>query len=65
MSNYAKAVNNVLVNFASNFDSLTFEYTQDKLRSAQKIFYASIKFSFGSWAQTEIFDLFAINSANQ
>lgn len=64
MSNYAKAVNNVLVNFASNFDTLTFEYTQDKLRSAQKIFYASIKFSFGAWAQTEIFDIFAINSEN-
>ena len=62
MSSYAKSVNNVLVNFASNFETLSFEYTQDQLRTSQKIFYASIKFSFGSWFQTEIFDLFAINN---
>lgn len=62
MSSYAKAVNNVLTNFASNFETLSFEYTQDTLRISQKIFYASIKFSFGSWFQTEIFDLFAINN---
>lgn len=62
MTAYSKAVNNVLSNFTSNFDVLEFEYTQDKLRATQKIFYASIRFAFGTWAQTEIFDLFAINN---
>lgn len=62
MSSYAKAVNNVLSNFGSNFDVLRFEYAQDKLRASQKIFYATITFAFHMWAQTEIFDLFAINN---
>lgn len=62
MTSYAKAVNNVLAKFAGNFDSLQFEYTQDPLKATQKIFYASIYFKFHMWAQTEIFDLFALNN---
>lgn len=62
MANYAKSVNNVLVNFASNFEELAFEYTQDRLRASQKIFYASIRFKFGTWTQSEIFDLFALSN---
>ena len=62
MTSYAKAVQNVLNNFNSNFDVLKFEYTKDLLKASQKIFYASIKFAFHLWAQTEIFDLFAINN---
>ena len=61
LSEYARAVNKVLQNFASNFSTLEFEYTQDKLKASQKIFYASIKFAFRNWAQTEIFDIYAIN----
>lgn len=62
MTSYAKAVNNVLSNFNSNFDILQFEYQKDPLKASQKIFYATIKFAFKQWAQTEIFDLFAINN---
>lgn len=62
LNNYAKAVNNVLSNYTSNFSTLNFIYTQDDLRASQKIFYASIEFAFLNWAQTEIFDIYAINS---
>lgn len=60
-SDYASAVNNVLSNFTGYFNTLEFVYTEDKLKASQKIFYASIKFSFNQWAQAEIFDLIAIN----
>lgn len=59
---YAKDVSTVLTNFSSNFDVLQFDYTQDKLKASQKIFYASIKFAFKNWGQTEIFDVYAINN---
>lgn len=62
LSNYAKAVNNVLSNFVTNFSVLEFVYTQDKLKARQKIFYASIKFAFLDWVQTEMFDVYAINN---
>lgn len=62
MTSYAKAVNNVLSGFSGNFDVLEFNYTQDPLKASQKIFYATIRFAFHQWAQTEIFDLFAINN---
>lgn len=62
LSDYAKAVNTVLTNFASNFNTLVFEYTQDSLKASQKIFYASIKFAFRNWAQTEMIDVYAINN---
>jgi hypothetical protein len=59
---YATAVNSVLNEFISNFDILRFRYTGDALRASQKIFYASIEFAFLGWAQTEIFDIYAINN---
>ena len=62
LSNYAKAVNNVLSNFITNFAVLNFVYTQDPLKTREKIFYASIEFAFLNWAQTEIFDVYAINN---
>lgn len=62
MTSYAKAVSNVLSKFAGHFATLDFEYTRDRLKASQKIFYATIKFAFNDWAQTEIFDLFAINN---
>lgn len=61
LNNYATAVNNVLANYTQNFKTLNFIYTQDDLRASQKIFYASIEFAFLNWAQTEIFDIYAIN----
>ena len=61
LQSYAKAVNDVLSNYRSNFSTLNFIYTQDTLKVQQKIFYASIEFAFLGWAQTEIFDIYAIN----
>ena len=61
LSNYADAVNDVLANYVGNFSILNFIYVQDDLRASQKIFYASIEFAFLNWAQTEIFDIYAIN----
>lgn len=62
LTSYANAVNNVLANYTSNFSTLNFKYTQDDLKTSQKIFYASIEFAFLNWAQTEIFDIYAINN---
>lgn len=63
-TDYAEAVNNILAGFKSDFDVLTFAYETDALLSYQKIFYATIKFAFKDWAQTEIFDVYAINNSN-
>lgn len=65
MSEYAAAVSRVLQGYNTYFDVLEFTYTQDPLRSIQKIFYASINFSFNNWAQTEIFDLYALTNTSQ
>lgn len=62
LQDYADAVNKVLANYVTNFDVLNFVYTQDDLKMSQKIFYASIEFAFLNWAQTEIFDVYAINN---
>lgn len=62
LTSYAKHVQNVLDQFAGRFDVLEFEYTANALQAEQKIFYASIRFAFLNWAQTEIFDLYAINN---
>ena len=59
-SMYADAVNNILKGFSSNFAELRFEYTQNSLKAANKIFYASIYFKFNNWAQTEVFDIYAL-----
>lgn len=62
LQDYATAVNNVLSNYVTNFDVLNFIYQEDRLKISQKIFYASIEFAFLNWAQTEIFDVYAINN---
>ena len=59
-SEYASAVNMVLINYSANFAELSFEYQQNAVYAAQKIFYAVIRFRFNNWAQTEIFDLYAL-----
>lgn len=59
-SEYEKDITEVLNNYIEEFEELTFEYTQDPLTAAQKIFYASIYFRFKNWAQTEQFDLYAL-----
>lgn len=61
LQNYADAVTKVLEDYQNNFSTLEFIYTEDNVKAAQKIFYASIQFAFLNWAQTEIFDIYAIN----
>lgn len=60
MSAYAKAVNDLLSNYSNSFYRLYFEYTADRLKASQKIFYATIKVQFRPWEQTEEFDIFAL-----
>lgn len=59
-SEYAEAVERVLSNYISNFAELGFDYQQDNLKAAQKIFYATITFRFNNWDQTEEFDIYAL-----
>lgn len=63
-SSYAQAVSNVLQNYSANFEELRFEYEEDSLQGMQKIFYASIYFRFNNWAQTEVFDIYALPNEN-
>lgn len=62
LSDYAAAVKEVLRNYTSNFAVLNFIYTKDPLKSSQKIFNAVLEFAFNEWAQTEVFDVYAINT---
>ena len=59
-SEYSSNVQKVLENFRNNFAELGFSYQQNALYASQKIFYAVITFRFNNWAQTEIFDLYAL-----
>lgn len=59
-SDYEDACTEVLSAYKSWFSKLEFVYTQDDLKATQKIFYASINFSFNNWVQSEIFDLYAL-----
>ena len=61
LTNYATAVDRVLEDYKNMFSVLEFEYVQNDLESDNKIFSATIRFAFNNWAQTERFDLFAIN----
>ena len=61
-SDYAEAVNEVLEYFKNNFETLNFVYLEDPTKEAQKIYYAAIEFTFNNWAQSEIFDLYALNA---
>ena len=64
MSEYAKKVQNVISNFTSAFYSIKFNYTQDKLRASQKIFYATLEVAFNQWEQAELFDIYVLNINN-
>ena len=61
-SDYAEAVNEVLEFYKNNFETLNFIYLEDPTKEAQKIYYAAIEFTFNNWAQSEIFDLYALNT---
>lgn len=62
LDTYRKDVNDVLSQFKENFASLEFEYTQDKVMAANKIFNASIKVTFMNFVQTEYFTIYALES---
>ena len=62
LENYRQDVENVLERFQNNFSILNFVYTSDPLMIKQKIFKASIEFAFLDWAQSEIFDIYAIDN---
>jgi hypothetical protein len=61
-SEYQEAVNQILNEYKANFSVLQMTYQQDDLKAAQKIYYAVIEFAFNNWAQSEIFDLYAIST---
>lgn len=62
LSSYASAVERVLEDYKNMFSVLEFEYVQNDLESDLKLFSASIRFAFHNWAQSEYFDLYAINT---
>ena len=64
-NDYSEACKNILSNFKPYFNTLEFVYEQDSLKAAQKIFYASVKFGFNNWAQSEIFNLYAIDTSSE
>ena len=64
LTEYAIACNHVLEKYLSRFYLLRFTYTEDPTLSMQKIFYASLEFAFNQFANTEIFDVYALNAAN-
>lgn len=62
LSQYEANINKVLEDYIAMFNTLRFTYTGDRLTESQKIFHASIEFAFLNWAQTEYFDVYAINA---
>ena len=64
-TSYANAVNSVLQQFKSNFNTLYFDYQKDPVKGSQKLFYASIIYSFNNWVEDEHFDLFAVNAEEE
>ena len=64
LTEYAIACNHVLEKYQNRFYLLRFTYTEDPMLSMQKIFYASIEVAYNQFANTEIFDVYALNAAN-
>lgn len=60
LETYRKAVNNAIMQYKENFDTLEFVYVADPIMKANKIFNASIKVSFKDFVQTEIFKIYAL-----
>lgn len=61
---YKKTVNDAIMQYKDNFDTLEFVYTADPVMKANKIFNASIKVSFKDFVQTEIFKIYALPTQN-
>ena len=61
---YAIDCNHAIERFRGGFYLLEFIYTEDPIQSMQKIFYASVRFAFNQFANAEVFDVYALNTAN-
>ena len=61
-NDYAESVKSVLDVYKNNFETLNFVYLEDSAKESQKIYYAALEFRFKNWAQSEIFDLYALNN---
>ena len=57
---YEKEVNDVLSLYAANFAELSYEYIDDAIYRANKIFRAKIKFRFNDFVQAELIDVYAM-----
>lgn len=60
LDNYKDDVDRTIKPFVTNFKELDFVYTQDPVMEANKIFHASLKFTFKNFVQSEIFDIYAL-----
>ena len=61
LERYQKYVNDIIEQYADNFEELEMVYVQDDVMKANKIFNASLKFRFKDFVQSEIFDLYALS----
>lgn len=61
LSTYQKSVENVLSLYVDLFDSLKFEYVQDEIMRANKIFEANISVKFKDFVQSELFNIYTLS----
>lgn len=64
LTNYKKAVQDVLDEFAGIFDTLEFEYIDDKTMVQNKVFYAAIRVSFKEFIRSEYFKIYEIENTS-
>ncbi|MDD3121915.1 MAG: hypothetical protein PHC62_00200 [Candidatus Izemoplasmatales bacterium] len=60
LETYRSNVENVILQHSDKFETLEFLYTQDAVMAQNKIFQASIRCKFKNFAQTEIFNIYAL-----
>lgn len=58
---YQKSVEDVLSLYENLFDSLKFEYVQDEIMQANKIFEANIIVKFKNFVQSELFNIYTLS----
>lgn len=64
LTQYKKDVQEVLDQFGGIFDTLTFEYIQDKTMVQNKVFYAAIKVSFKEFIRSEYFKIYEVDNTS-
>lgn len=60
LSNYERAVNDVINTYAGNFDKIKMEYAEDEAAIDEKVYYAIIKCVFKNFVNAEKFRLIAL-----